>query len=208
MYKIKGFKPREYQKNIVKTCLKNNTLVCLPTGTGKTKIAIDLTIQRLNQFEKNQAIIVSPTKPLSSQIAKELSECSNIENVTLLTGTVAPKKRGELFEKSEVIVATPQTIESDVKNKRISLENTCLLVVDECHRSKEKFANTVVAKEYMRCAKNPRILALTASPGATKEKIGEVCKNLYIKDIELRTEIDEDLSPHIQKKENENLLFS
>ncbi len=116
-----------------------------------------------------------------------------------------PKKRKTIFNNSKAVVATPQTIESDLKNQRISLEDTCLLVVDECHRSKERFANTKVAEIYMKSAKNPRILALTASPGATKEKVEEVCKNLHIRNIELRTELDKDLSPHIQKKENINI---
>ena len=30
---------RDYQHNIVQSCLFNNTLVCLPTGLGKTFIA-------------------------------------------------------------------------------------------------------------------------------------------------------------------------
>jgi ERCC4-related helicase len=30
---------RKYQRDIVETCLFHNTLVCLPTGLGKTLIA-------------------------------------------------------------------------------------------------------------------------------------------------------------------------
>lgn len=207
MYKIEKFAPREYQQNIHRSIGTKNTLVCLPTGTGKTKLAIMLIVERLNKFPESKVLVISPTKPLSSQIAKEIQSSTNIPNeeITLLTGTIKPDERKKLFNSSHVIVATPQTIQFDLKNKRISLENISLLVVDECHRSKERFANTIVAKEYHAQAKNQLILALTASPGATKEKVAEVCSNLFIKNVELRTEADEDLANHLQTKESENI---
>ncbi len=207
MYKIIGFQAREYQKTIFNSSKTQNTLVCLPTGTGKTKLAILLLIDRLNKFPKSNIIIVSPSKPLSSQICEEIKSNTDIpkEEINLLTGTIKPEERSKIFSKSKVIVATPQTIQFDTQNKRISLKSTSLLVIDECHRSKEKFANTVVAKEYNKEANNNLILALTASPGATKEKVSEVCSNLFIKNIELRTETDDDLAVHIQQKENENI---
>ena len=156
MYKIEKFTPREYQTNIFKSIEDKNTLVCLPTGTGKTKLAIMLLVERLNKFPKSKIVIISPTKPLSSQIANEIKNSTNIpeEEITLLTGTIKPETRKELFNSSQVIVATPQTVQYDVENKRISLENTSLLIVDECHRSKEKFANTIVAKKYNLQSKN------------------------------------------------------
>ena len=207
MYKIEKFIPREYQNNIHNSIEGKNTLVCLPTGTGKTKLAIMSLIERLNDFPESKVVIISPTKPLSSQIAKEIKESTNIpqNEIILLTGTIKPSERTKLFNDSKVIVATPQTIQFDLEKKRISVKDISLLVVDECHRSKENFANTVVAKEYVAKAKNPLILALTASPGATKEKVSQVCSNLFIKNIELRTEEDEDLSEHIQEKESLNI---
>jgi ERCC4-related helicase len=207
MYKIENFSPREYQENIHKTTLTGNTLACLPTGTGKTKLAILTIISRLNQFPDNNIIVISPTKPLSSQIAKEISTSTNIPKaqIILLTGETKPEERKKLFNNTKVIVATPQTIQFDLENKRISLKNTSLLVVDECHRSKQRFANTVVAKIYKEQSLNQRILALTASPGATKEKVSEVCSNLFIENIELRTEEDEDISTHLQKKSTEDI---
>ncbi|MEK6916549.1 MAG: ERCC4 domain-containing protein, partial [Nanoarchaeota archaeon] len=44
-----------------------------------------------------------------------------------------------------------------------------------------------------------RILALTASPGSNLEKIQEVIKNLYIEDVEIRTDDDPDVAPYIQE---------
>src|SRR3989344_8745988 len=173
MIEIRNFFPREYQKNILETCKQKNTLVCLPTGTGKTKAAILLAVERLNKYAFSKVLVCSPTKPLASQICREFKDCTNInaEEINLLTGQVAPDQRAKIWESSQVIVATPQTIESDLKNKRISLENVSLLCIDECHRSKENFANTSVAKIYTETAKNPRILGLTPPPDSSKEII-------------------------------------
>ena len=150
MYKIIGFQAREYQDSIFNSSKTQNTLVCLPTGTGKTKLAILLLIERLNKFPESNIIVISPSKPLSSQICEEIKSNTDIpkNQINLLTGTIKPEERSKIFSNSKVIVATPQTIQFDVENDRISLKNTSLLVIDECHRSKEKFANTIVAREY------------------------------------------------------------
>src|SRR3989344_1242731 len=205
MYQIKGFIPRTYQENIIKTAINNNTLVVLPTGLGKTAIAVILSVERLNEFPNSKILILAPTKPLSEQHLRTFKKRTTInpEKITLLTGMIKPEIRKDLWENSTVIIATPQTIESDLKNKRISLENTILLIVDECHRSKEKFANTIVSREYTKQAKNQKILALTASPGSTKKEIDEICNNLNINAIEIRTESDEEIKKYIQEKETE-----
>ncbi len=207
MIEIKNFTPREYQKNILNTAKTKNTLVCLPTGTGKTKIAILLAAERLNAFPETKILICSPTKPLVSQICQECQDCLSLdkEKINMLTGFTLPEKRKEIWNNSTIIIATPQTIENDLAKRNYSLQNVSLLVIDECHRSKMKFANTIVAKEYNAKATNKRLLALTASPGATKEKVQEICANLFIEAVEIRTETDEDLSPYIQEKEAEYL---
>ena len=56
MLEIKDFKPRLYQENIVHTSLTKNTLVVLPTGMGKTSIAMMLAVNRLNNFRNRLKI--------------------------------------------------------------------------------------------------------------------------------------------------------
>src|SRR3989344_2073282 len=201
MYEIKGFIPRNYQNSILETAKNSNTLVILPTGLGKTKISILLAIHELNKNPNSKILITSPTKPLSSQLCNEFKNHTNIENISLLTGSINPEKRKEIWENSTIIAATPQTIRSDIENKRINLDNVSLLIIDECHRSKMRYATTILAKDYKK-----KILALTASPGNTKEKIDEICSNLNINNIEIRTEDDEEIKQHVQKKEIENIL--
>lgn len=203
MFEIKNYTPREYQENIVKTALHHNTLIILPTGLGKTKTAILLAIKRLNDYKSTQVLFLTPTKPLAAQIKKEFQENTNIEEefIQMLTGIISPKKRAEIFKQSKIAIATPQTIQKDLENKRISLEDVSLLVIDEAHRSKENYANTKVAFFYNQQANNQRIIALTASPGSTKEKINEVCKNLFIEKVEIREEQHKEVAQYVKKKE-------
>ncbi len=201
MYEIKGFIPRNYQNSILETAKNSNTLVILPTGLGKTKIAILLAINELNKNPNSKVLITAPTKPLASQLCEEFKRNTNIENISLLTGSTKPEKRKEIWNNSTIIAATPQTIAKDIENNRLNLNNVSLFIADECHRSRMRYASTIIAKDY----KN-KVLALTASPGNTKEKIEEICKNLNISNIEIRTEQDEDVQEHIQKKDTENVL--
>ena len=64
---LEGITPREYQQNIFETCVKKNCLVVLPTGLGKTLIAIMLTIERMKQFPGEKVVLLAPTKPLAEQ---------------------------------------------------------------------------------------------------------------------------------------------
>ncbi|MBT4540201.1 DEAD/DEAH box helicase, partial [Candidatus Woesearchaeota archaeon] len=74
MFQIKGFEPRLYQESIFKTTMKANTLICLPTGRGKTKVALLSALHRLNSFPKSKIIFLTPTKPLAKQIADEFKD--------------------------------------------------------------------------------------------------------------------------------------
>lgn len=205
MYSIKNFEPRLYQKNILQTSINKNTLVCLPTGTGKTKSAILLAIERLNRIPESKILICTPTKPLSNQICEEFKDSTDIPaaQINLLTGAIYPDERKKFWEVSKVLIGTPQTFKNDIEAGRISLSDVSMLCIDECHRSKFKFANTIVAKYYKEQSMYPRIIALTASPGATKEKIDLICNNLFIEAVEIRSDDDEDVKPYIQEKEIE-----
>jgi len=199
MVELKNFTPRLYQETIFETANKKNTLVVLPTGMGKTGISMMLTISRLKNFPNSQCLIVAPTKPLCDQHVKTFKKYTNIENITLLTGAISPQKRKEIIEKAKIIIATPQTIEADIVNDRINLENISLFCFDEAHRAVQNYSYTWISKQYKKKSQFPRILGLTASPGSDLQKIKEVCKNLFIEDIEIRTEESPDVAPYIQK---------
>ncbi|MBI2651253.1 DEAD/DEAH box helicase [Candidatus Woesearchaeota archaeon] len=199
MVNIKNFTPRLYQETIMATCVKSNCLVILPTGLGKTKTAILASAQRLNSYPNSKILFLTVTKPLAEQIYSEIKDCLDLEEnkITLFTGAVAPEKRQELWKNSVVTVSTPQCIENDFINGRADLENVSLLVADEAHNAVKDYSYTWVAKQYHKKSRFPRIIGLTASPGSDIERIQEVCKNLYIEEIEIRTDKDPDVKPYI-----------
>ena len=108
--------PRAYQINIIKSVDSGmNTLVILPTGLGKTLIAVFAIAKALH--EGKSAILLAPTKPLSEQHYKTLSDLLNVDKdiVLLLTGALSGKKREELESHARVIAATPQTVANDLQ---------------------------------------------------------------------------------------------
>lgn len=205
MFNLVNFNPREYQLSILETCKNNNTLVVLPTGTGKTAIALLLALDKLNKFPQTKILLLSPTKPLCQQHVNTFKKHTDIpeEKIILLTGLTKPEERINLIKDALVIIATPQTIQKDLENSRINLKDFSMLCIDEAHRSRENFANTHVTKFYLKQSSNRRILALTASPGGTSEKIREIIKNLNLEAVEIRSEKDEDVIPYVQKREIE-----
>lgn len=198
---IRGFEPRLYQQTILDTAVKKNTLVVLPTGLGKTNIAVLLAANRLTNYPKSKILILAPTRPLCDQHVGSMQNCLDVkkEEVQLFTGLVRPAKRAELWKKSKIIVSTPQGLENDIISNKISLKDISLLVVDEAHRAVGDYAYVFIAKQYNKKAEHPKILGLTASPGSDQEKIKEVCTNLFVEEIELRHYDDPDVKPYIQR---------
>ena len=142
---------RTYQETILGTSSQKNTLCVIPTGMGKTTIAIMLAALRLEKYPNSKILIMAPTKPLAEQHQRSFREFMNIpeEEIVLVTGKIDPKKRKDLYEFAQVIAATPQTIQNDIRNNIIDLYEFSLLIVDECHRSVKKYAYPFVVKHYV-----------------------------------------------------------
>ncbi|MBU1198436.1 MAG: DEAD/DEAH box helicase [Nanoarchaeota archaeon] len=198
---IRGFEPRLYQQIILDTAVKKNTLVVLPTGLGKTNIAVLLAANRLTNYPNSKILILAPTRPLCDQHVDSLRKYLDVDedDVQLFTGMISPAKRAELWKKSKIIVSTPQGLENDVISNKISLKDVSLLVVDEAHRAVGDYAYVFIVKQYNKKAEHPRILGLTASPGSDQEKIKEVCKNIFVEEIEFRYYDDPDVKQYVQQ---------
>ncbi len=202
---LKNIAPRIYQQTILASCLQKNCLVVLPTGMGKTLIALLLAIQRLRHYPNSKVLILSPTKPLVEQHRSTFRDYLDFDEkkMALFTGFVEPEKRMNLWKDAQIIFSTPQGLENDIISGRIFLGDVSLVVFDECHKAVGDYAYVFIAKQYHKLAEYPRILALTASPGSDIEKISEVCRNLFIEDVEVRTQDDSDIREYIKEIEIE-----
>lgn len=200
--------PREYQKTIAETCLIKNCLVVLPTGLGKTLIALIVTIGRMKEFPKSKVLMLTPTKPLAEQheeyFKKNLPELFG--DIQLFTGTVKAEERKKIWQTADIIFSTPQCIANDIKNNLYNLTDVSLLIEDEAHRCVKNYDYNYIAKNYLEKAKNPRLIGLTASPGSDQKQIREICKNLSIEEVELRSRESKDVKQYLQELEIEKIL--
>ena len=188
---------RPFQEAIARACLSRNTLVVLPTGLGKTAIALSVLAERLRQRPGQKALFLAPTKPLAEQHAAFLSRALTQPRVVVLTGETPPSERALLWSSHEAICATPQVVHNDVLAERVDLADCAIVVFDEAHRAVGDYAYPFLAERYRARAPEGRILGMTASPGAEAARIGEVCRNLGIEGVEIRTESDPDVRPYV-----------
>jgi Fanconi anemia group M protein len=189
---------RAYQGNIARACLERSTLVVLPTGMGKTVIA-SIVIAEILRRRGGRILFLAPTKPLVEQHAASLRATLTVDRIALFTGeATSPEERDLLWRENKIVVSTPQVIRNDLRAERFTLEDVSLVVFDEAHRAVGDYAYVDVAAAY-KDVPGRLVLGMTASPGSSAEKILEVCGNLGITAVEIRTEYDADVVPYIQE---------
>ncbi|MBX4211938.1 DEAD/DEAH box helicase family protein [Candidatus Pacearchaeota archaeon] len=195
--------PRDYQKAILETAKESNTLVVLPTGLGKTLIALMLSIESIKRHPGSKVLFLAPTRPLVEQhynyFIKNLPEL--FADMQLFTGSVNADKRKKIFLTAEIIFSTPQCIANDLRHSLYDMKEACLLIIDEAHRCLKNYDYTTVVDYYKRQAQHQRILGLTASPGSDSDKVKEICAHLNIEEIEVRTRDSEDVKDYLQERE-------
>ena len=200
---------RDYQYSIVARGLYHNMLVALPTGLGKTFIAATIMLNWFRWTTESQIVFVAPTKPLVSQ---QVKACFNIAGIprsatTMLTGGISPGLRAEEWQSKRVFFMTPQTIINDLKTGICDPKRLVLLVVDEAHRATGGYAYVEVVSFLKRFNSSFRVLALTATPGSSVEKVQEVIDGLGISRVEIRTEESIDIRQYVHTRKIETILF-
>ena len=200
---------RDYQYSIVARGLYHNMLVALPTGLGKTFIAATIMLNWFRWTVNAQIVFVAPTKPLVSQQVKACFDIAGIPRsaTTMLTGGISPGLRAEEWQSKRVFFMTPQTIVNDLKTGICDPKRLVLLVVDEAHRATGGYAYVEVVNFLKRFNSSFRVLALTATPGASIEKVQEVIDGLGISRVEIRTEESIDIRQYVHSRKIKTILF-
>ncbi|KAF9821870.1 hypothetical protein IEO21_00300 [Rhodonia placenta] len=200
---------RDYQFNIVKHSLFENTLVALPTGLGKTFIAGVVMLNFYNWFPEGKVVFLAPSKPL---VAQQIDACHRTcgipgSQAAELTGETAKAKRHRLWAEKRVFYLTPQTLLSDLISENCDPRDIIFIVIDEAHKGTGDYAYAQVLRYMM--AKNPhfRVLALTATPGSNPDAVQAIVDSLHISHIEIRDEESIDLRPYMHKKSSEQHII-
>lgn len=183
---------RKYQTAMAEGCLRESTLLILPTGLGKTIVALYVVATILRKGGK--VLMLAPTKPLVEQHFRVFSDLLKDTEIGMMNGTAKPSVRAKIISSCDFIVSTPQSVANDLESEIYNLDDIDLLVYDEAHRGTGNYAYVTVAGHY---PSEKLSLGMTASPGSDIRRIEEVCNNLMLTRIDLRSDDDPDVSPYI-----------
>ena len=103
------------------------------SGTGKTATYLLGVLNRIEENDKQQAIILAPTRELCEQIynvAIELSKLSKITIEKCVGGTTISNSKDKL-RKANLIIGTLGRLHHMISEKTINLHNIKILVMDE-----------------------------------------------------------------------------
>ena len=154
---------REYQVKVAERAIGSNTLVVLPTGLGKTVVALLTIAEYLKRYEDQSCVFLAPTRVLVHQHSRFLQDnlAIPVDKVSVITGEDYINYRQDMWE-SAVICATPQIMKLDMKRELVRVDRLSLLIFDEVHRATGDYAYTAIAADVRERTKNIRTLGMTA----------------------------------------------
>lgn len=190
---------REYQINLANQAIKENCLVVLPTGLGKTTVALQVIAEFLSK-RTGGVLFLAPTRVLAHQHYEFLKNNLKIDDVALVTGEDLITKRKKLWINS-VVCATPEITKNDLDRQLVSPEQFSLLIFDEAHRTIGDYAYSGISERFKNT--NIRIVGMTATLPSEKDKAEEILQTLRISSIAQRTEESPDVKPYVQQTETQ-----
>lgn len=191
---------RDFQVELALEAAGSNLLVVVPTGLGKTLVALIAAAEMIKVTGK-KVLFLAPTRPLAMQHLETFRKHLLIKSMALFTGSTPAAERKKLWFSNRVIFATPQVIGNDVAAKLYSMDDVAFCIFDEAHRAVGNYSYVNVA---LKCRDaGIRVLGLTASPGAKREKIEEILTALNIGKVEIRGREDEDVNEYVRNVDEE-----
>uniref|UniRef100_A0A8C5R5K7 RNA helicase n=1 Tax=Leptobrachium leishanense TaxID=445787 RepID=A0A8C5R5K7_9ANUR len=184
---------RSYQMEVAKPALEGkNIIICLPTGSGKTRVAVYIAREHLdkrNELGLPAKVIVLVNKvPLVDQhyrrefnpYLKDRYKIDKISGESALKVSFHP-----VVKKNDVIICTAQILENSLiqaaedEQEGVKLSDFSLIIIDECHHTQKDAVYNNIMIRYVKMKKKnlqrkkinkpllavPQILGLTASPG-------------------------------------------
>ena len=202
--------PRDYQRELFLSAMRGNTLVYLPTGSGKTLIAamVMSCMEKLNP-SKVMVFLVDRV-PLAYQQSEKIKSQLTGLTVETLVGEMESPQNGSIHQrladnKIDVLILTHQIFLNFLAaedNPPIRLSDVSVLVLDEAHHCSGHHPYNKIM-EYYKTTPNrfkPVVLGLSASPAGeleverTSEKLKKLLENL---DCKIAMPIESDLLLHV-----------
>ncbi|CAB1334905.1 unnamed protein product, partial [Coregonus sp. 'balchen'] len=199
---------RDYQLKISEAALFQNTLVCLPTGLGKTFIAAVVMYNFYRWYPSGKIVFMAPTKPL---VAQQIEACYKVMGIPQthmaeLTGSTQAQQRQKLWRSRRIFFLTPQVLVNDLSRDTCPALQVRCVVIDEAHKALGNHAYCQVVRQLGSQTQQFRILALSATPGGDTKSVQQVISNLLISHIELRSEESPDIQAHSHQRSLEKVV--
>ncbi|XP_067656530.1 antiviral innate immune response receptor RIG-I-like [Haliotis asinina] len=179
----------QYQLELAENAVKQrNTIICAPTGSGKTRVALYIVKDHLDKEAeaevdgKRKVAFLARTVPLVTQQYKTFFQFLGDQyKILKLSGEDDRSKLlHQLLNDFDIIVMTPMILENQLKDAKIkSLSVFSLIVLDECHHTRkgEPYNKLMIRylkqKSKQRSKRLPQIVGLTASLGVEKATVDE-----------------------------------
>ncbi|XP_048846960.1 interferon-induced helicase C domain-containing protein 1 [Brienomyrus brachyistius] len=189
---------RPYQREVARPALEGkNIIVCLPTGSGKTRVAVYITKEHLDGCRQEKrpgkvVVLVNKVPLVEQHYTKEFGKYLKGQyRVEKVSGDSQLKiSFPEIVKKNDIIICTAQILENFLekaeksRDEGVNLSDFSMAVIDECHHTqkgsvysqimfrylKQKIKNEKLVKEQNAPMPLPQILGLTASPGVGEAK--------------------------------------
>jgi len=190
---------RDYQINLANQAIAENCIVVLPTGLGKTAVALHVIAEYLSKGTGG-ILFLAPTRVLVHQHYEFLKNNLTLDDVSLITGEDLIQKRAKLWNNS-VICATPEIARNDLIRGIVSSDQFSLVIFDEVHRTIGDYAYSGIAEKFANSS--ARIVGMTATLPSEKDKATEILTRLRISSVAERTEDSPDVKPYTQETNTE-----
>ena len=198
LLKSNSIEARDYQISLAMQAKTQNSLVVLPTGLGKTTIALQVILDILSQ-NKGGILFLAPTRVLVNQHFEFLKENVLLDDIGIVTGEDLISKRKKLWINS-IVCATPEITRNDLQRGVVTSDQFSLIIFDEAHRAVGDYAYTSIANSF---SNNVRFLAMTATLPSDKQKADEIVKTLRIERVLHKTDDSPDVKPYLQETKTE-----
>uniref|UniRef100_A0A673W7N4 RNA helicase n=1 Tax=Salmo trutta TaxID=8032 RepID=A0A673W7N4_SALTR len=174
-------KMREYQRELAEPVFQGkNTVICAPTGCGKTVVALAICEHHLKVKGKGAKVVFMATKvDVFNQQYKLFQDHFQEKDPDIRIDGLCGNQGDQLsmkvvMENNDIIVLTPQILVNAMAGGEIpSLSCFSLLILDECHNTTGKHPYNIIMTSYLdaKLSKEqngqhlPQIVGLTASVG-------------------------------------------
>ncbi|CAH1788621.1 unnamed protein product [Owenia fusiformis] len=195
---------RPYQENLAAPSLKKeNTIICCPTGSGKTLTAAYIChrlrkeAMKINNGEKHfKTVFIVCIRNLKEQ------QMNNFKLLEFDEGVLATiDEESDVFEvirSRDVVFMTAQVLVNTLKSGRLKITDLDFIIIDECHHTTKGHPYNVIMQEFYLQEKErqpiegrgslPQILGLTATLGVGENERPidhciNMCANLDCKSV-------------------------